>query len=65
MNQVNQEEFREGFELWPDVEPYMVTAAMVMDRIRETNTCGNLNSPVEVYIDPQGIHSVLVWEDDK
>ena len=52
-------------ELWPDVDPYMVTAGMVLDRIRETNTCKNLNSPVEVYIDPQGIHSVLVWEDDK
>ena len=39
-----------------------VTVEMVMEKIRETNTCRNLSSPVEVYIDEGGYHSVLVHE---
>ena len=33
----------------------------VLDRIVETNTCRDLRSPVEVYIDDEGYHSVSVY----
>ena len=37
-------------------------ACDVLDKIRETDTCATLGSPVEVYIDPEGWHSVLVYD---
>ena len=37
-------------------------ACDVLDKIRETDTCAALDSPVEVYIDPEGWYSVLVYE---
>ena len=38
-----------------------VTIEMVMDRIRQTGTCRDIRSPVEVYIDDQGWFSVHVY----
>ena len=49
-------------------EPDHLTAEKVLDKIRETNTCRDLRSPVEVYIDSEGYHSVRVYsarEDDE
>lgn len=40
----------------------MVDVGMVMNKIRETNTVTNLSSPVEVWIDKAGFHSVYVHE---
>lgn len=37
---------------------------VVFEKIMETNTVGNLNSPVEVYIDPKGYYSIMVWDED-
>jgi len=34
----------------------------VLEKIQETNTCRNLNSPVEVYIDPKGYFTIKVYE---
>jgi hypothetical protein len=34
----------------------------VMDRIRETNTCSDLRSPVEVWIDEDGWYRVSVYD---
>ncbi len=34
----------------------------VMKKIQETNTCRDLRSPVEVYIDDEGYHSVEVYD---
>ncbi len=34
----------------------------ILDKIRETNTCSNLNSPVVVWIDPEGDYQVKVWD---
>ena len=31
------------------------------DAILETNTCSNLDTPVEVWIDPEGRHTIKVW----
>lgn len=43
-------------------EPDFVDADMVMIKIQETNTCRDLRSPVEVYIDDEGYHSVAVYD---
>ena len=48
---------------FPTVPPDMVDADMVMDLVYETNTVSNLNSPVEVWIDAEGWHTVQVWDD--
>ena len=37
-------------------------AADVLDRVRETDSCADLSSPVEVYIDAEGWYSVLVYD---
>ena len=39
-----------------------ISAEAILDKIRETNTCRDLTSPVEVYIDEQGNHSVFVYD---
>ena len=41
--------------------PEYLTVETVMDQIIETNTCANLHSPVEVYIDVEGYHTVEVY----
>lgn len=33
----------------------------IIDMIHQTNTCSSLTSPIEVWIDPEGIHTVLVY----
>ena len=43
-------------------EPDFVDADTVLTKIRETNTCRDLRSPVEVYIDPEGYFSVRVYD---
>jgi hypothetical protein len=44
------------------VDPSQLDIETVLRRIQETNTCGNLDPPVEVFIDPEGEFSVLVYE---
>ena len=34
----------------------------VVLKVQETNTCRNLDSPVEVFIDPDGCHTLLVFD---
>lgn len=38
-------------------------ACDVLDKVRETDTCDDLSSPVEVYIDKDGWHSVMVYDE--
>lgn len=45
-----------------DCEPDFVDIEMVLTKIQETNTCRDLRSPVEVYIDPEGYFSVEVHD---
>lgn len=33
----------------------------VIQMIKETNTCSNIDTPVEVWIDPDGIYTVWVY----
>jgi hypothetical protein len=42
-------------------DPEFVTVERVLELIQETNTCRSLSSPVEVYIDPEGYHTVRVY----
>lgn len=42
--------------------PERLTVDEVLERIIETNTVSNLNSPVEVWIDTDGFYRVLVYE---
>lgn len=44
------------------IEPSQLEPDMVMQRILETNTCRNLDSPVEIFIDHEGFYSILVYE---
>lgn len=45
-----------------DLPGVYLTAESVLDKIRETDSCSNLNSPVEVWIDSEGYHTVLVYD---
>ena len=45
-----------------DCDPDFVDVDMVLTKIQETNTCRDLRSPVEVYIDDEGYHSVEVYD---
>lgn len=36
----------------------------VMSKIEETDTCRNLDSPVEVYIDEEGYYSIYVYDSE-
>lgn len=45
-----------------DCEPDFVDAEMVLSKIQETNTCRDLRSPVEVFIDEEGWHTVRVFD---
>lgn len=45
-------------------EPEFLTIAAVLEKIAETNTCLNLDSPVEVCVDRGGEFTVLVYDRD-
>jgi len=38
---------------------------MVVVKVQETDTCRNLDSPVEVFIDSEGWHTLLVYDSRK
>jgi hypothetical protein len=44
------------------VDGSQLDLATVLAKVEETNTCLNLDSPVEVLIDPEGEFSVLVYD---
>jgi hypothetical protein len=44
------------------VDGAVLDLSTVMAKIVETNTCRNLDSPVEVFIDADGDFSVLVYD---
>jgi hypothetical protein len=54
-------EFRQMAEDVFGTDPDLVDADMVLAKIQETNTCGDLRSPVEVWIDDEGWHTVRVY----
>ena len=46
-------------------EPKYLNIETVLQKVAETNTCLNLDSPVEVTIDPNGDFTVLVYDRDE
>lgn len=44
------------------VAPSRLDPETVLDRIRRTNTCSNLDSPVRVWIDDDGSYYVMVHD---
>ncbi len=44
------------------IDPQHLDPMAVLDRVRQTNTCSDLESPVQVWIDPQGSFDVLVYD---
>jgi hypothetical protein len=48
-------------DCFPGIEPEYVTPESVIDMVRETDTCSSLSSPVEVWIDSEGYHRILVY----
>ena len=46
-------------------EPKFLDIEAVLQKIEETNTCMNLDSPVEVTIDSNGDFTVLVYDRDE
>lgn len=45
--------------------PSYLTPESVLEKIQETNTCGTLSSPVDVYIDPEGYFTVDVYDEHR
>ena len=43
------------------VEPDRLTIDAVISHIEETNTCGNLDAPVEIWIDAEGWYRLLIY----
>lgn len=52
---------RDAFNCPPD----HLDVETVLDKVIQTDTCENLESPVRVYIDSEGWFSVLVHEENK
>lgn len=44
------------------VNPSQLDLSAVLRKIEETNTCLNLDSPVEIFIDAEGDFTVLVYD---
>jgi hypothetical protein len=44
------------------VDPDDLTIDAVITRIEETNTCSNLEPPVEIHIDQEGWYRLLIYE---
>jgi len=38
-----------------------LTPDFIMEKVQETNTCTDIRTPVEVWIDPKGHHTVWVY----
>ncbi len=49
---------REVFRCHPD----HVDIQRAMDQVRETNTCGDISAPVDVWIDSEGWYTVNVYD---
>lgn len=62
VSSMSDEDFAEMAREVFGCEPDLVDVDKVMSKIRETNSCRDLRSPVEVYIDEEGYHSVHVYD---
>jgi len=46
-----------------DVDPQRLDVGMVMEKIRQTDTCTTLSSPVAVWIDEEGDFQVQIYDE--
>ena len=46
-------------------EPEFVDAEMVLAKVHETDTCGDLRSPVDVWIDEEGYYRLDVYDPEE
>ncbi|MCA9078329.1 MAG: hypothetical protein KDA93_25095 [Planctomycetaceae bacterium] len=44
-------------------DPARLDPFTVLEQVRETDTCSNLDSPVQVWIDAEGWYDVLVYDE--
>lgn len=49
-------------EVFPRVDIDIIDCSMVLDKIRETDTCSDLSSPVTVWIDEEGFYTIDVYD---
>lgn len=49
-------------DVFPGRDSNAVSLSDVLDQVMETDTVSNLDSPVEVWIDSDGFHRVLVYD---
>jgi len=47
------------------VDPELLDAHTVLEKIMETRTCTDLRPPVEVWIDEDGVYTIEVYENNK
>ena len=46
------------------MSPEFLSTEIILDRVIATNTCENLDSPVRVWIDDAGLHTLLIHDDE-
>ena len=49
-------------EVFPDRDPECVDLDDVMTKVRQTDTCGDMSTPVVVWIDSEGFYTVDVYD---
>lgn len=59
---INEDTWREIARDVFSVPPDRLMPEAVLAKIMETNTCSNLDAPVEVWIDTEANHSILVYD---
>jgi len=50
-------------DCFPGVNPEHVQPESVLEMVEQTNTCGDLRTPVDVWIDSKGYHTLDIYED--
>ena len=45
-----------------DIDPQYLTEETLLECVQDVNTCTNLSSPVEVWLDDKGAHTLDVYE---
>ena len=63
LKQMDMEQWDEMCEnCFPGQSPDHIDIDMVIKHIKQVNACACLSTPVEVYIDEEGWHSIFVYE---
>lgn len=60
---MSDEEYEELAKEVFDCESEFLTPEAILQKVQETDTCTDLKSPVEVWIDEEGYYTVLVYDE--